>query len=130
MSSLAILLLVRAATHSYAAAGVAVGGFALATAACAPVLGRLVDRFGRARVLASVRVRPGVRCTCCSSWPRSAGAGVVVLVVLSALCGALLPPIAPAVRALLREVFDDQEVLDTAYALESISRRRFGSRAR
>jgi predicted MFS family arabinose efflux permease len=40
--------------------------------------------------------------------------------VLSALCGALLPPIAPAVRALLREVFDDQEVLETAYALESI----------
>ena len=49
-----------------------------------------------------------------------AGAGVVVLIVLSALAGALLPPIAPAVRALLREVFDDQAVLDTAYALESI----------
>ena len=51
MSSLAILLLVRSTTHSYAAAGVAVGGFALATAACAPLLGRLVDHFGRTRVL-------------------------------------------------------------------------------
>ena len=48
MSSLAILLLVRGVTHSYAAAGVAVGAFALATAACAPVVGRLVDRFGPA----------------------------------------------------------------------------------
>jgi MFS family permease len=119
MSSLAILLLVRAATHSYAAAGVAVGGFALATATCAPVLGRLVDRFGRARVLLPFAC--GQACVYVLLVVAAhAGAGVVVLVVLSALCGALLPPIAPAVRALLREVFDDQEVLETAYALESI----------
>src|SRR6476619_6354126 len=51
MSSLAILLLVRDATDSYAAAGAAVGAFALATAGCAPLVGRLIDRFGRARVL-------------------------------------------------------------------------------
>jgi MFS family permease len=119
MSTLAILLLVRATTHSYAAAGVAVGAFALATAACAPLLGRLVDHFGRARVLlpfalaqACVYVLLVVAA--------EADAGVAVLVLLSALAGALLPPIAPAVRALLREVFDDQAVLDTAYALESI----------
>jgi MFS family permease len=119
MSTLAILLLVRSTTHSYAAAGVAVGGFALATAVCAPLLGRLVDHFGRTRVLlpfacaqACVYVLLVVAA--------HAGAGVVVLVVLSALCGALLPPIAPAMRALLREVFDDQSVLDTAYALESV----------
>jgi len=119
MSSLAILLLVRATTHSYAAAGVAVGGFALATAACAPLLGRLVDRFGRARVLLPFAC--GQACVYVLLVVAArAGAGVVVLVVLSSLCGALLPPIAPAVRALLREVFDDQEVLDTAYALESI----------
>ena len=119
MSSLAILLLVRAATHSYAAAGVAVGGFALATAACAPLLGRLVDRFGRARVLLPFAC--GQACVYVLLVVAArAGAGVVVLVALSSLCGALLPPIAPVVRALLREVFDDQEVLDTAYALESI----------
>src|SRR5262245_25623272 len=51
MAPLAILLLVRGATHSYAAAGLAVGAQAFATAAGAPVLGRLVDRFGRRRVL-------------------------------------------------------------------------------
>ena len=119
MSSLAILLLVRSTTHSYAAAGVAVGGFALATAACAPVLGRLVDHFGRARVLLPFAC--GQACVyVLLVVGAQAGAGVVMLVVLSSLCGALLPPIAPAVRALLREVFDDQAVLDTAYALESI----------
>ncbi len=119
MSSLAILLLVRAATHSYAAAGVAVGGFALATATCAPLLGRLVDRFGRARVLLPFACSQACVYVLLVIAAR-AGAGVVVLVALSSLCGALLPPIAPVVRALLREVFDDQEVLDTAYALDSI----------
>ena len=119
MSSLAILLLVRATTHSYAAAGVAVGAFALATAASAPLLGRLVDHFGRARVLL-----PFACAQACVYGllvvAAQAGAGIVVLIVLSGLAGALLPPIAPAVRALLRELFDDQAVLDTAYALESI----------
>lgn len=119
MSSLAILLLVRSTTHSYAAAGVAVGGFALATAACAPLIGRLVDRFGRARVLLPFAC--GQACVyVLLVVGAQAGAGVVVLVVLSSLCGALLPPIAPAVRALLREVFEDRAVLETAYALESI----------
>jgi Major Facilitator Superfamily len=125
MSGLAILLLVRATTHSYAAAGVAVGAFALATAACAPLLGRLVDQFGRVRVLL-----PFACAQACVYGllviAAQAGAGVVVLIVLSGLAGALLPPIAPAVRALLREVFDvfdDQAVLDTAYALESIHER-------
>src|ERR1700745_3396249 len=51
MAPLAILLLVRDATHSYAIAGLAVGAEAFATATCAPLLGRLVDRFGRRRVL-------------------------------------------------------------------------------
>ena len=119
MSGLAILLLVRGTTHSYAAAGVAVGAFALATAACAPVLGRLVDHFGRARVLLPVACAQA----CVYALlvvAAQAGAGVVVLVGLSGMAGALLPPIAPAVRALLREVFEDHAVLDTAYALESI----------
>jgi len=119
MSGLAILLLVRAATHSYAAAGVAVGAFALATAACAPLLGRLVDHFGRSRVLLPFAfVQASVYGLLVVA--AQAGARVVVLVVLSGMAGALLPPIAPAVRALLREVFGDPTVLDTAYALESI----------
>ena len=97
MSSLAILLLVRSTTHSYAAAGVAVGGFALATAACAPLLGRLVDHFGRSRVLLPFAC--GQACVyVLLVLGAQAGAGVVVLFVLSALSGALLPPIAPAVR--------------------------------
>ncbi|HTT29063.1 MAG TPA: MFS transporter [Solirubrobacteraceae bacterium] len=119
MSSLAILLLVRGTTHSYAAAGAAVGAFALATAASAPIIGRLVDRFGRARVLMPFACAQAVVYALIVVAAVS-GAGAAALIVLSAATGALLPPIAPSVRSLLREVFDDHAVLDTAYALESI----------
>jgi MFS family permease len=119
MSSLAILLLIRGATHSYAAAGVSVGVCAFASAGSAPVVGRLVDRFGAGRVLA--------RC----AWAQAcayvmlalaagAGAGAGSLIALSAVTGALMPPIAPVVRALLRDVFEDGSVRETAYALEAV----------
>jgi hypothetical protein len=49
-----------------------------------------------------------------------ASAGAVALVVLAALAGALLPPVAPVVRVVLREVFDDGVVRETAYSLEAV----------
>jgi MFS family permease len=119
MSSLAILLLVRGATHSYAAAGVAVGAYALATATSAPLAGRLIDRLGRIRVLAPFALaQAAMYVTLVLAAAGGAGAGT--LIALSAIAGAFLPPIAPVVRALLREVFDDAAVLDTAYALDAI----------
>jgi MFS family permease len=120
MSSLAILLLVRATTHSYAAAGAAVGAYALASALMAPLQGRLVDRFGRVRVLAPVAVGQGLVLVVLVLVART-HAGPAVLVALCALSGALVPPIAPTVRALLREVLEDPGVRETAYALESVT---------
>jgi MFS family permease len=120
MSSLAVLLLVRQATGSYAAAGVAVGANALAAAAASPVLGRLIDRFGRRLVVgpaaalqASVYVLLALA---------AAGhAGTLILIACAALAGSLVPPIAPVVRTLLRDLFDDLSVRETAYGLEAIA---------
>jgi MFS family permease len=120
MSSLAILLLVRGATGSYAAAGAAVGAYALASAAMAPVQGRLVDRFGRLRVLAPSAAGQGVALLALVLVAHG-HAGSVALVLLSGLAGVLVPPIAPTVRALLRDVFRDPAVRETAYALESVT---------
>jgi MFS family permease len=119
MTSLAILLLVRAHTQSYAAAGVAVGAYDFATAGGAPVLGRLVDRFGRRRVLPPVAVAQCLA-LCALLIAAHAGAGAAALIVLSAIAGSLMPPIAPAVRALLRDLLPDPDVRETAYALESV----------
>jgi MFS family permease len=119
MSSLAILLLVRGTTHSYLAAGLAVGAYAFASAAGAPLQGRLVDRFGRLRVLVPSAVAQALVLVV-FVLSSSAGASASVLVVLAAAAGALMPPVAPTVRALLREVFQDPGVRDTAYALDSV----------
>jgi MFS family permease len=119
MAPLAVLLLVRDATHSYAAAGVAVGAEAFATAACAPLLGRIVDQVGRRRVLAPLAGGQAVVYVLLVV-AADAHAGVPLLVVLAGLGGALLPPVAPVVRVLLREVFDDLAVRETAYSFEAV----------
>jgi MFS family permease len=119
MAPLAVLLLVRGATHSYAAAGAAVGASAFATAACAPLLGRLVDARGRRRVLLPLAGGQAVVYLVLVVAAQS-HAGVRVLIVLAAMTGALLPPVAPVVRVLLGERFDDPDARDTAYALEAV----------
>jgi MFS family permease len=119
MATLAILLLVRGSTHSYAAAGLAVGVQELMTAALSPALGRAIDRLGRARVL-----MPCALAYAALLWglvlAAELHAGTAVLVVLAGAGGGLLPPIAPTVRALLRATFSDVGVRERAYALESI----------
>jgi predicted MFS family arabinose efflux permease len=119
MSSLAILLLIRGATHSYAAAGIGVGAEALAAAASAPIAGRIVDRYGRTRVLGPIAFGQAVALVSLMLAAR-VGAGAAPLVLLAGLTGALMPPIAPVVRALLREVFNDHATRETAYALEAV----------
>jgi MFS family permease len=120
MTSLAILLLVRSRTGSYAAAGIAVGAYAFATAAAAPALGRLVDRLGRRRVLVPAAILQGVALSALVV-AANAGAPSGAVVGLAAVAGALMPPIAPSVRALLRDLLPDPEVRETAYALESVT---------
>ena len=119
MSTLAILLIVRATTHSYVAAGLATGGYAVACAFAAPVQGRLVDRLGRARVLvpcAAVQACAFIAVILCAR--ASAGAGV--LIGLSLVAGALQPALAPSVRALLGDIIEDPPTREAAYALEAI----------
>src|ERR1700744_5720336 len=118
MTSLAILLLVRSHTGSYTAAGIAVGAYDFATAAGAPLVGRLVDRFGRRRVLGPEAMLQALVLVAIVI-AAHAGAGAVALVVLSALAGGLWPPIAPSVRALLRDLVRDAKGRQAAYALRA-----------
>src|SRR5690349_20403710 len=82
-------------------------------------MGRLVDRSGRARVLVPLALGQAVLYVALML-VSGAGAGATPLIVLSALAGALLPPIAPVVRVLVREVYDAVSVRETAYALEAV----------
>jgi MFS family permease len=119
MSAISILLLVRACTHSYAVAGLAVGGEALASAVAGPTQGRMVDRLGRARVLAPCAVAQAALFVGLVL-AAHAGAPGGVLVVIACGVGAAQPAIAPSVRARLRTLFAQPDVRESAYALESV----------
>jgi MFS family permease len=120
MASLAVLLLVREATHSYAAAGVAVGAGAAGAAVCAPVLGRLLDRFSR-RIVVGAAAFTQASIYVLLFLAATAHASTIVLVVCAGCAGALVPPIAPVVRTILGDIFDDASVRETAFGLEAIA---------
>lgn len=120
MSSLAVLLLVRQTTHSYAAAGVAVGAGALAGAVCGPLLGRLIDCVGRRMVVGPASALQA--CVYVAFALAARGhAPAPVLIICATVAGALVPPIAPVVRTLLRDLYDDHAVRETAYSMEAIA---------
>lgn len=119
MASLALLLLVRQESGSYTLAAVTVGAFTVMSAVAAPAQGWLVDRFGRTNVLVPAAAAQALTLVVLVL-AASARAPAPALVALAALAGALMPPVAPSMRALLREVFPDPEVRETAYALDSV----------
>lgn len=118
--SLAIVLLVRQETGSFAQAGAASAAWALGAGIVAPLQGRLVDRFGQPAVLVpSTLLNAG------------AVAGVVVgahdgaptwlLAAFAWLGGAALPPLGACMRSIWASAFaDDAGARNTAYTFESM----------
>ena len=120
MTGLGIVLLVSVRTGSYGTAGTVSAVHIFAEAASQPVLGRLVDRLGQARVvvpsLVMFAVGMAVLCTGVElDWPRAtwfAGA---------ALSGASFPPFGSLVRARWAHVLrETRRMLPTAFALEAV----------
>ncbi len=120
MFGLGIVLLVVAKTDSYGRAGALSAAFALVNAGAAPVIARLVDRFGQRRVL--LRAVP-VHVVALLAFVLLATRGAptwaqVVAIVVAALTG---PSIGSVVRARWGYVLGaDDPRLGTAYALESV----------
>ncbi|MBW8801174.1 MAG: MFS transporter [Streptomyces sp.] len=116
MTGIGIVWLVHARTGSYAAAGLVTGGFAVADAVAGPQLGRLVDRFGQARVL---------------PWALGAHAGAVALLLTGAvpdlvagvLVGATLPQLGALSAARWSALLSGERAaaLPTAFALEALA---------
>ena len=120
MSALALLLMLRARTGSFVVPGLAVGAYGVATAISAPLQGRLVDRFGRARVLGP----------CTAAWAgllaglllaSGAHAAGASLVVLAFGAGAAAPPFPAVVRAFVGELIGDEELRESAYTIDAIA---------
>jgi MFS family permease len=118
--SLAIVLLVRQQTGSFAQAGAASAAWAIGAGLVAPLQGRLVDRFGQPAVLIP------------STLVNAAAVGAIVLAarahaptwelaVFAWIGGAALPPLGACMRSVWASVFaDDAGARNTAYTFESM----------
>ncbi|MGA5764047.1 MFS transporter [Nonomuraea bangladeshensis] len=113
--SLALLLAALDRLGSYTAAGFVLTGHALALAMSAPLGGRLVDRYGRRRVLtvylAAHAVSYGLLLV-------AHQAGSAAMVGTAVLLGATTPPVTAVVRGLWPEVVPPDAV-QAAYAVDN-----------
>ena len=117
-TSLALLLLVRDSTGSYAAAGLTSGTYALSFGVLGPVLARLADRTGPVPVLRWTAMAHPLLLVAIVLVARS-GLPLPVLLVPAALAGAAVPPLGPVMRALWSALLSGPS-LATAYSLESV----------
>jgi len=120
IDSLAIVLFLRDRTGSYATAGIVSAAFALGSGAGAPLSGRLIDRFGQRGVLVPLAlVHTGALATLVGL--ALASAPTALLLPAALVAGATIPPISATLRPLWGPMLhDDQDLLPTAYALDSV----------
>lgn len=119
---LAWILLIQETTGSFRDAALVAGSISLATAAVAPVAGRLADRFGASVVLAAYGSAYALTQLLLLSAILT-DQPLVALCVLAALSGALFPPTSPVLRAAWARLTDDgtgrEGARSTAMAAES-----------
>ena len=112
----ALVLLAREQTGSFASAGLILAGLTAGTMLSSPLRGRQLDRNGYARPLvwlALITSAATLGLAICAG----AGAPVGVSVLLALAAGASSPPVGAALRSLWRQLLGDAADLRLAYAL-------------
>lgn len=120
MIGLGIVLMVSAATGSYAVAGAVSAAYMLANALFAILQGRLLDTLGQRRVLITTSVVFGLA-TGMLVWSVQAQWPVAASYVIAAVAGATLPQVGSCVRARWSHALSAPQDIQTAYALESVA---------
>jgi MFS family permease len=116
---LSILLLMRHEHYDYGAIGAVLAAEALAVAATAVSIARLIDRLGQTRVLVVTGTLTGAA-ICVQAYAITAGAPAGLLVALGAIQGATIPPVSASMRALWADLVHEDR-LEAAYAFDSIA---------
>lgn len=119
INGLAIVLLVKAETGSFGAAGAAAGALALGSGLCAPLAARLIDTLGpRMLLLLAVICAAGLLAVIVLA---RSGAHGATLVAAAFLAGAAFPPTSSVLRAQYPVLFADRPALmQGAFALDSV----------
>lgn len=119
MVGLSLLLLVQAATHSFARAGATTACYIAGLACIAPVVGRLIDRSGpRGPLVACALLYPSALLALVAGVHVQAPNWLVL--ALAGAAGASFPPITVCMRSFLKQQLRDDSLLATAYSLESV----------
>jgi len=129
IAPLALLLFLADRTGSYGIGGVAVGVYGLATAAVAPLLGRVADRRGFTAVLVGTGIGYPVA-VAVLVLTALADAPPAVLFLGAAFAGALVPLLSSSLRAIWTDLADSaraagsaeaESTRQTAFALDAIA---------
>jgi MFS family permease len=116
-AGIVFVLRTKELTGSFAAAGAAAGAHALAAAACAPLLGRLVDRRGQPVVLLSSAVACAVALGAFALL--RPGASLLLILPCAIVSGAAMPPVGACLRTLWPELLGDPARVHAAFAFEA-----------
>lgn len=117
--SLAMVLMIRDATGSFAIAGLVQAAFALAAAIALPAQGRLIDRLGQTRVLAvGAALNPPALVALVIAAAQGASPGA--LAAIGALGGATIPALGSCMRTLWSDLVPGRGLLPSAYALDAV----------
>lgn len=118
MTLLTVLRLTDAG-YSYGQAGLVAAAYAVAVAIGNPILSRLVDRNGQTRVLLTTAVSGGTATTLLAVLPTSSP--YLAFVVLSAVNGALQPPLGGVMRALWDQMLEHERERHVGYSLDAVA---------
>ena len=118
MVPLGAVLLVRGAGNSYAVVGAVVAALSIASGVAAPVVGRLVDRLGQARILLPLGVLFPISLGAFVLFSTQ-GASGLVLALCATATGLTMPPIGACIRSLWPSMLPREDLRETAFALEA-----------
>jgi MFS family permease len=119
INGLAIVLMVKAETGSFGAAGAAAGALALGTGLCAPLTARVVDALGARTLLVLAVVCSGALLALVAL--SRAGAPTAALVLTAFVAGGAFPPTSSVVRVQYPRLFGNRPtLLQGAFALDSV----------